>query len=61
LDLGKPEVIQLPLPSASLQSESCPDIHARLGDSIRERVVVQGLAVIRNRRLAVAGIFIGSL
>jgi hypothetical protein len=30
-----------------------------LGESIRERVVVIGLSVIRSRRLAVAGIFIG--
>jgi hypothetical protein len=39
--------------------EPCPHIHARLGETIGERiVVVEALPQIR-RRLPVAGIFIG--
>jgi len=46
-ELQKHEVIHLALPSPSAQPRPCSHIHARLGESIRERIVVIGLAVIR--------------
>jgi hypothetical protein len=37
---AKPEVIPLPSPSAAAQARALPNIHARLGETIGERIVV---------------------
>ena len=55
---AKPEVIPPPSPMPQRKSEPCPHTHARLGETIGERIVVVEALPIR-RRLPVAGIFIG--